>query len=636
MKNNLRSKIFAFLTLLLTISQPTISQSIKIRELPSASTLSDTDVFPVAISSPLSTRKVTVSTLKSIFGVEAAINITLAPYNADNTGVADSTAALQLAVTTAATLSPRGVVHLPCGTYKVTSSIDITGLDGLTISGDNRSCSIIDIAHATTDLFTYSDTTNNITIKHLQITSSVSRTAGWVIHGTAAYDDSAKIQFSEFTDLFIQNQENGFWFSQFRYIWIRNVYMHGFVGSGGIGIKFGQTAATDINQGVEAKIINTNVIGQNLYTATGADPTNLDYGVVIEDCDAVYILGRSHIMGVLENGIKLIAGGHGLNNHFFDGTVVDMTRNSHVVNISGSGPIRWITFNDGYYASAGQLTGGSATARGFNITSEVFFLKIQNAFIRNNKATGIYISTSGIVDSIISTNFFSENGDSNTSSDNHNIVIDIATGKKGPTILGNRDSTEYPSTGVGLRTTSTAEMIAVRDNFFPSGYSFGIAPYDSSGNRTNVSISTISDTTLVATDANTTEKDLWTKTIKGGTFWANGQGFELYAWGTFASNANVKTLRAYFGANSVTVNDVTTSPSGVQWTLRLVITYTGASTGKRIKSAQVASVLQGQSGTISLAETWANDIIVKITGQNGTASAGDINVQHVILRPIID
>lgn len=550
---------------------------------------------------------------------------------------ADCTTAIRAAMAAAAATSPRGVVYFPAGTWKATGEIDFSGLHGITFAGEAAGGSVIDIAHASTSLFVWSSTTNDVTLRDLMITSSVTRTGGWVLRGPTTYTASGKLQFSRIENLTVLNQVNGVWLSQYRYIWMHTCLLHSFVAGGGVGVgvKLGQTAATDVNQGVEARIHNVHVVGQNLYTQTGSDPTNLGYGFWIEDCDAVYLVD-CHGLGVLENDLRLVAGGHGLFNHFFFNCVWDATRNSHGVVLTGSGPTQWIDFHGGYYAGAGLLTGGSTAAHGIHIDNAPLFVKIQDARIRKHTGSGIYISTSGACNALISGCEFSENGYGATASDNHNLYVSVGTNQSGPVIRGCKDSVSNPANGEGLRTSATTTLISVRDNVWPTGWVYGATPQDSNGNRAAASSTTRSVTTTVATAADTNETTLWSETLKGGVFSRDGQAVRVTAWGTCAANGNTKTLRFYVGANVVTINDITGAPNAVQWVLEAIVTRTGAATGKRIKRAIVANVPQGTSGTVSVAETWSGDVLFKITGQNGTASAGDINIQHVLWEPVLD
>lgn len=65
-------------------------------------------------------------------------------YGALGNGVHDDTAAIQAAIAAAAaTLNGGGIVYLPPGTYKVTSTITLSALQGVTIMGAGPTCTVI-------------------------------------------------------------------------------------------------------------------------------------------------------------------------------------------------------------------------------------------------------------------------------------------------------------------------------------------------------------------------------------------------------------------------------------------------------------------------------------------------------------
>jgi hypothetical protein len=75
----------------------------------------DFEVAPAAIAQPA-----------------GAINVTQAPYSADNTGVNDSTTALQNAINAAENATAPGTVYLPAGTYKISNPLSV---NNVTIEG---------------------------------------------------------------------------------------------------------------------------------------------------------------------------------------------------------------------------------------------------------------------------------------------------------------------------------------------------------------------------------------------------------------------------------------------------------------------------------------------------------------------
>lgn len=77
-----------------------------------------------------------------ITGRSTLIDVTQAPYNADNTGVTDTAAALQAAINAA---GAGEVVYLPTGTYRIDSQLNLPiGFSGKTLRGDGPENTFID------------------------------------------------------------------------------------------------------------------------------------------------------------------------------------------------------------------------------------------------------------------------------------------------------------------------------------------------------------------------------------------------------------------------------------------------------------------------------------------------------------
>ncbi len=87
----------------------------------------DFEVAPAAISQPA-----------------GAINVTQAPYNADNTGVKDSTTALQNAINAAENATTPGTVYFPAGTYTISSPLSV---NNVTIEGAGEWYTVITGSH---------------------------------------------------------------------------------------------------------------------------------------------------------------------------------------------------------------------------------------------------------------------------------------------------------------------------------------------------------------------------------------------------------------------------------------------------------------------------------------------------------
>jgi hypothetical protein len=95
----------------------------------------------------------------------------------------------------------------------------------------------------------------------------------------------------------------------------------------------------------------------------------------------------------------------------------------------------------------------------------------------------------------------------------------------------------------------------------------------------------------------------------------------IRAWGSFGANANSKTIRLYFGAKIYDSTALTQNGTG--WILEAEVYKTSVNTqttwgtilaGFSNPGAEIGA--QNQTDTAPIA--------IKVTGQNGTASANDI------------
>jgi hypothetical protein len=136
-------------------------------------------------------------------------------------------------------------------------------------------------------------------------------------------------------------------------------------------------------------------------------------------------------------------------------------------------------------------------------------------------------------------------------------------------------------------------------------------------------------TTSAQTGANTTETDLQTYSLPANTLSTNTYGVRITAWGTTAANGNDKTLKIYFGATAV-VNTGAGSNNAHTWRSVAEVFRTGASAQEAIGvalskagGAWNGSMLGQTTSSQPAADTTAA-ITIKVTGLNGTASAGDL------------
>jgi hypothetical protein len=138
--------------------------------------------------------------------------------------------------------------------------------------------------------------------------------------------------------------------------------------------------------------------------------------------------------------------------------------------------------------------------------------------------------------------------------------------------------------------------------------------------------------TTAATGANTTETDLASYTLPAGAMNSSISGVDSYvgvhirAWGTTAANANTKTIRLKFDGTTIDSNSITTAPNNQDWVIDTYLHRLDSTNQKGMTRFDVAAVTQGVNA-ISPTATLSNSIIIKVTGQNGTSSSGDISLR---------
>lgn len=134
-----------------------------------------------------------------------------------------------------------------------------------------------------------------------------------------------------------------------------------------------------------------------------------------------------------------------------------------------------------------------------------------------------------------------------------------------------------------------------------------------------------------AANSGTGETDLHSFTLPAAHFNANKRKIRVTCEGSFAANANVKTLKLKLGAaGTVTLNPLTASPNGKRFRAVVTITRTG-SNAQRLLSQVHIDVLGELLGIATAAETDANALVLKITGQSGTGS-NDILLDETMIE----
>ncbi len=137
-------------------------------------------------------------------------------------------------------------------------------------------------------------------------------------------------------------------------------------------------------------------------------------------------------------------------------------------------------------------------------------------------------------------------------------------------------------------------------------------------------------TTDVGTDADTAEKDLITYTLPANSLSTDGKLVRITAWGSFAENGNTKTIRLKFGSAIIRAIGPA-GLNGLDWRIDGLVIRTGAATQETMATEFLD--VNAQDTTISTsAEDLSGAVVIKITGQNGTATTNDIVAKGMLVE----
>jgi len=369
--------------------------------------------------------------------------------------------------------SAGAAIWIPSGTHSMRAPIEVGGLHGLTIRGFGIGSTTLDIAHATNDLFVCSSQLNDFNLGDFSVTSSVTRTGGWVFHGSAPYNGNCFLCRSRLWRIDVKKQLNGFWFAQFNLAQVTECWLTAFVGSGGIAIKAGQTvpAGNTNNQGAGLYITDVYIYANDFI---GSGPNQLSYGIWIEDCDAVEV-NHAEVGGTLVRNVHMTSTGYRCSNHFF---------NEFVSDASGTGPGFYITgaastviqIDGSWFGSAGEVT-NTPTASNLTIDAQTAAaIQIRNSIFQQSKGNAIRIDTGthGAGVQIVG-NYFFNNCTAANVGNNDTIYVNCGFNTPGPFLSSNDDPGNLGG-GASLKTSGTANLLTVGDNNWGSGVNYGITP----------------------------------------------------------------------------------------------------------------------------------------------------------------
>lgn len=137
-------------------------------------------------------------------------------------------------------------------------------------------------------------------------------------------------------------------------------------------------------------------------------------------------------------------------------------------------------------------------------------------------------------------------------------------------------------------------------------------------------------TASVGTTAVTTEEVLQTYTLPANTLAVAGQAVRITCPFSTGATANNKTVRLYFGGSSVSTGAY--AGNAQQGYLQLIVMRTAAAT-QGVFASGVAGT--GSVSPVAVTYTAGTDaltagVVIKCTGQNGTAAANDIIARAMI------
>jgi len=194
--------------------------------------------------------------------------VSVKDFGAVGNGVTDDTAAIQAAITA----TSAGIILIPEGTYKVSSTISWTK-NNIYVEGEGQGATYILFTNATADVFRIGDGTANpgdTGISNLSITSSVVKTNGAAVKVQNGHN--VRLSYIRL----VENMFYGFYFEagaeQFLY------YLSDFeINSGTIGISIGLTGSMWVQDlWIERGVVASTNIGIDIVNASGLFISNID------------------------------------------------------------------------------------------------------------------------------------------------------------------------------------------------------------------------------------------------------------------------------------------------------------------------------------------------------------------------
>jgi hypothetical protein len=127
--------------------------------------------------------------------------------------------------------------------------------------------------------------------------------------------------------------------------------------------------------------------------------------------------------------------------------------------------------------------------------------------------------------------------------------------------------------------------------------------------------------------ADVTEDTLKSFNLPANALDAVGRTIYIYAWGSYANNANTKAAKLYFGTTSIAA----ATGQNVGWALEMVVGKSAANT-QQISAQNITGTAHGGvSNTAGATNTDTSAITIKVTGQDTTSS----NANAIVLNGLM-
>lgn len=322
-----------------------------------------------------------VSTITNVLGYEISVK----DFGAVGNGTTDDTVAIQAAFTYAIA-NGGGRLNIPKGTYKVSTTINLTGLNNTLVYGDGQDNTIIKTNSATGDVFYNSGNSFYNTFRDFSITSSVTRTSGAMIH----VKEERRALFERIK---ISKHFDGINFEGAEITYLKNSTIVDPTGAG-TAIIIGSTV---LQQSVSGLCLDT-VTTRGTSDTIQPSPIVGLYGIWLHQSDAVYAvncdIGGNALNDMLIDGAASPQGRNA--NHYFQQCFFDATSGGDCVKVTGSGSLVHTSFDNCWFASGGVIAPFNNEACGIYldaITQGYQNIQFTGCNLHSSRGAGVYINT---------------------------------------------------------------------------------------------------------------------------------------------------------------------------------------------------------------------------------------------------